>query len=63
MVKQGESKKGEIMTRNLSDKDIREMGKEEVSINDKRKGDRRKAITSCIDPKHDRRCYDRRRRR
>lgn len=27
---------------------------------DRRKEDRRKAINSCVDPKHDRRIYDRR---
>ena len=48
------------MTRTLSEKDIMEMSKEVSNKEDKRKGDRRKAINSWVDPKHDRRIYDRR---
>lgn len=56
------------MTRTLSDRDIREVNvdpyHESLGLThvkeDKRKGDRRKAINSWVDPKHERRCFDRR---
>lgn len=49
--------------RSLSKKDMEDMNvNPNVKFTEKRKGgDRRVAINSCIDPKHDRRVYKRRR--
>jgi len=51
--------------RSLSEKDIHDMERnaedpEFVKRYDRRKGDRRKAINSTVEPKHDRRQHDRR---
>lgn len=51
--------------RSLSAKDIRDMERnandpEYLKKLDRRKGDRRKAISSTVEPQHDRRQHDRR---
>ena len=47
--------------RNLSEADVQDMDVEKkIPDIERRKGDRRKAINTTIDPKHERRMFDRR---
>jgi hypothetical protein len=50
--------KGKAMQRALTDNDIKEMNANESLAPDRRKGDRRKAMNSYVDPKMERRKGD-----